>query len=133
MSIFYRKKKNCLSAVLFIYYCIYKPDSVIDSYLSCLVVANKIFASLPHKVDTDLHTGKDLAVSPSCCHEIIPLGNPSSFESGVTARTSRLLLVGVTHYHAPTKSRVCPDFPLRRATIRCLYSVYYLTYIVKYA
>jgi len=40
--------------------------------------------------DTALHSGKDLAVSPPYRYGALPLGEPSSLDLGVSARTSML-------------------------------------------
>ena len=52
------------------------------------LVRLKLVYSYEVHESTALHASKDLAVSPVCCHTILPKGKPFPFGSGVTARTS---------------------------------------------
>jgi len=58
---------------------VYKPNSVpclatCDSHLSGIIVTDDLERHFHLSMDTALHTGKDFAVAPSCCHEDYPLG-----------------------------------------------------------
>jgi len=76
----------------------YKPNSVIDSYLSGLVITGELERHFSLAQDTALHSGKDLAVSPSPFDEIIPKGNPSLSASASLLAPLGLLRTGVTRY-----------------------------------
>ena len=89
--------------------CIYKPNSVIqlksdDSNLSRPEIAPRLKRFSQHYflkkvvLNTILHRGKDLAVSPE-------------LNRFVTVRTYILLYVGITHYPSRPKSSLCSDFP----------------------
>lgn len=59
-----------------------------------------------------LHTGKDLAVSPSVSlRRLIPEGSPLLSVGTSLLAPRKSLWMGVTHYRAAPKC-VCPDFPL---------------------
>lgn len=119
-----KRKKPRLHVVSFIF--LFAPISRIlyrlrdDDHLSCLIVANQIFAAQTIFLwSTTLHPGKDFAVSflpfdrthpEGCLH----LSAPTFLLAPLCLRT-----MGVTHYLAPAFDRgECPDFPLRRAIIR---------------
>lgn len=79
---------------------VYKPDSVhnffkmMDDHLSGSMITHGTQAAprtLQEEYDTALHSGKDLAVSPSVFRQRFTLeGCHILSESGVTARTSKI-------------------------------------------
>lgn len=77
---------------------IYKPDSVIDSYLSRPVIAHRLKRHFHPKMDTALHVGKDFAVSLLPSDRIIPEGTLSLSALASLLAPLCLRTAGVTRY-----------------------------------
>lgn len=74
-----------------------------DDHLSCLIVANQIFAVQTILLwSTTLHPGKDFAVSLLSSNRIIPEGTLSLSALASLLAPLYLHTMGVTHYLAPT-------------------------------
>jgi hypothetical protein len=84
----------------------------------------------PRERGTVLHRCKDLAVSPACCHAIIPNGIPNLSVTDVSARTSKRCFDGNYPLHAAFLRAYVRTFLCTLADTAIIELFYYTIFLI---